>query len=154
MMIAQARRILKKLLPRLFYIVAVAAAVAGPGTLSALQLVCEPGCPMHQVQAPAHPCCESAGNVYHPQHQCPGGTHEQQTALPFGCDGQLCFDSSVDIREIAALSTGWDDSAPPVCPLQASPSLPLTNPPRQLSLPEIPPGPAVPIYLRTCVFLI
>jgi len=152
-MIKQTSRILKKL-PRLFYIVAVAAVVTGPGTLSAVQLVCEPGCPMHQVQAPVHPCCESAGNVSHPQPPGPGGTHEQQAALPFGCDGQLCFDSSVDIQKIAALSSGWDDSAPPVCHLQALPPLPLTNPPRQLFLTETPPGPAVPIYLRTCVFLI
>lgn len=153
MMIGPVLRIFKKL-PRLIYIVAVAAAVAGPGTLSAGQFVCEPGCPMHQAQAPVHPCCDRDGNVSHPQPPCPGGTHEQQTTLPFGCDGRLCFDSSVDMQEIAALGSGWDDSAPPVRQPQASPPLPLTTPPGQLSLPDILAGPAVPIYLRICVFLI
>ena len=148
---------------RLLYALILISGVAGPAALIAAQLGCEPACSMHQahqayqIEATPSSCCDVAGAVHQKIDSCHEISDKKQMAPSACCDDKLCFDSHIEIEQTAALSSGSADPTDPVAAASKLPvltSIPSKFPCKQLSLDLISPEKPIPIYLRTCVFLI
>lgn len=130
--------------------------IAGMGMLgpaSAAQIFCPPDCEMHQPAAATPSCCETpdmahgaSGSAGH------GGPPDASPAAC--CGGELCVDASTSTPEFSAALPALESAGltPPDLPYQAAALLsavPVTS-----AFVANVKSPPIPIYLRTCAFLI
>ena len=149
-MVVQFQRILPRLV-RSFTVLLVLG-VATLGMAGAWQTSCLPDCPMHQAAASSSPCCERA-DMDHPV--MPSGesdNHSSPSPAPC-CEGKLCFDAPVDdLLFAAAVSSEAATALPPVLLLSELTSPAYSTGKYTFDYP--PEGSPIPIFLRTCVYLI
>lgn len=130
--------------------------VAGMGLLgpaSAAQIFCPQECEMHQPVQPVPSCCESPAMV--PETIGTAGHGPQSNpATQACCEGDLCIDASSSAADFIAALTGIerDFLNSPILHYQAESTL--SGPTAKLFLEQDVKGPPIPVYLRTCVFLI
>lgn len=155
-MIKRTHRFLKNL-TRLLYTLILISGVTGPATLMAAQIACEPACSMHQahqVEATPSSCCNVVEAAHQKMDPCHAISDEKQTVTSASCDGKLCFDSRIEIQQTAVLYNGSTDPMAAASKQPVVTSVPSKFSPKQLSLNLISPENPIPIYIRTCVFLI
>ena len=144
-----------KILPRLarqLMITTLAVCIAPLGAAGVGQMLCLPDCAMHQEVGSTPSCCERDL-----EHAVMGAVADGSHSLPPPapcCETTLCFDAPAASAEVAAALNSIEASieAPPQLLHQAVP-----NPTASLAkFSSAPPtlSPPVPIYIRTCVYLI
>ena len=127
--------------------------VASLGTAGAGQTLCPPDCTMHQAAASSPSCCNGADMDHAVMAAISGSQHSHPSPSPCGA-GKLCFDSPINNPEVAASVGGFETDAEPPLFLLYSAALSPAASPIKLSSDLPPPIAPVPIYLRTCVYLI
>jgi hypothetical protein len=118
--------------------------IAGLGTLKAGQITCEPDCSMHPPKMHQASCCNTPGT---------SNVKENHQGPSSDCDGTLCIDSSVEVREIAVNVSNVIDTTAASHLLQLSETTVLPSPQRSSGQPYYPVK-TIPIYMLTCVYLI
>ena len=129
----------------------VALAFIGPAAIA--QTLCPPDCAMHK-PAPAPPsCCENSA-MEHEAMETAGNTSHAVPAPEPCCEGKLCLDASASAPELTiALSSIESAINAPAAPYeQAHPRTSIS--PVGRSFERHIKGPPIPVYIRTCVFLI
>lgn len=144
-----------RILPRLarqLMITTLAVCIAPLGAAGVGQMICLSDCTMHKEAVSTPSCCEKDL-----EHAVVGavadGTHSLPPLAPC-CESSLCFDAPAASAEVAATTNSPEASleAPPLLLHQAVP-----NPTASLAkFSSDPPtlSPPVPIYIRTCAYLI
>ena len=128
----------------------------GPGVLKAEQLGCEYECLLKQVDGSSASCCDKSAAVHGVSHNGDSGQQGKQNRVVGYCGGGPCYGSSMDVRGAAAVSN---------CPVETENSEAVCQhffsavfTPYSLSghsaIRQLPFGTPVPIYKRTCVYLI
>ncbi len=141
------------LLARQFTVVLLVVGIATLGVAGAGQMLCQPDCDMHQEVIAIPSCCEGVDMDHADIVPTESGSPSSPYLGPC-CEGKLCFDSPGDNPGVAAAVGGWETATelPPLFLLSDAPELPLSA---NRFLSESPPaGSPIPIYLRTCTFLI
>lgn len=129
--------------------------VVGPGVLKAEQLGCEFECLLKRVSAEPASCCAESSAVHDMSHSCDTEQQAYPNSVPDCCEGGPCYGSPLDFRETAAVSTTSVETEsskivlPPSLSTGPSDQFPGWSIVRQVSS-----GTTIPIYIRTCVFLI
>lgn len=115
-------------------------------------MLCLSDCGMHQEVVSAPSCCEEDL-----EHAVMGAVEEgtHSTPLPSTCcEGTLCFDAPAASTELAATINGLEPSVAPTHLLtHQSVTIPAAALTKFSSDPPIS-TPPIPIYIRTCVYLI
>ena len=129
----------------------VAIALIGPAAIG--QTFCPPDCDMHK-PVPALPsCCEDSA-IDHGAMQTAGNTTQAVPAPEPCCEGKLCLDASASAPELTiALSSIESDINAPAVPYEQAHYVTSISPVGLSFEPDIK-GPPIPVYIRTCVFLI
>ena len=108
---------------------------------------------MHQAAGSSSSCCEAA-DMDHAA-MAAGGECQHSRPSPSPCgEGKLCFDSPITTPKVAASAGGFEADAEPPLFLLYSAALNPAASPIKLSSDFHPPFTPIPIYLRTCVYLI
>ena len=130
--------------------------VAGMGLLgpaSAAQIFCPQECAMHQPVQPQPSCCESPAMV--PETMGTAGHGPQSNAAPHPCcEGKLCLDASSSAPDITATLNAVDSNYLITKILYYQADSRRSSSAAKLFLEQDVKGPPIPLYLRTCVFLI
>lgn len=127
--------------------------IATLGAAGAGQMLCLPDCAMHQEVSAVPSCCEGLDMDHAGMIPIESGFPSSTNPGPC-CEGKLCFDSPIDNVGVAAAVGGCETATelPPLLVMSEAPELPLSS---NRFLSESPPaGLPIPIYLRTCTFLI
>ena len=129
----------------------VAIALIGPAAIG--QTFCSPDCDMHK-PAPALPsCCEDSA-IDHGPMQTAGKTTQAVPAPEPCCEGKLCLDASASAPELTiALSSIECDINAPTGLYEQAHFMESISSMRLAFEPDLK-GPPIPVYIRTCVFLI
>ena len=141
------------LLGRYLVVSLLVAAVGLIGPAAIAQTLCPPDCDMHR-PVPAVPACCESSVMEHEAMEIEGhGTHTTSLPQPC-CEGKLCIDSSASVPEltIALTSVECDINVPASLDHQEH-FIPSSPPVKLISELDIK-GPPIPVYIRTCVFLI
>ncbi len=125
--------------------------VAGLGTLRAGQAACEPGCSVHQPKMHQASCCDTPG-LSHAK-TLSSSVQENHQDASSTCDGTLCIDSSVDVRETALHVSRSIDASAVSHFLHVSQTTVLHSQPNA-SGQRYSPEKTTPIYMLTCTYLI
>ena len=143
----------RSLLGRYLVVPFLVAAVALIGPAAVAQTLCPPDCDMHK-PAPALPsCCENPVLEREPLEAAGHGTHSTPLPQPC-CDGKLCLDSSASAPELTiALNLVECDIGAPARLSERAQSIRTASPIKRSFEPDIK-GPPIPVFIRTCVFLI
>ncbi len=145
----------KSLLPlaRQFTVMLLVVGIATLGAAGAGQMLCLPDCAVHQEVIVTPSCCAGLGMDHAAMIPTESGTPSSPSPSPC-CEGKLCFDSPVDNPGVAAAVGGWETATelPPLFLLSEESGLALFG--DRFSPDSPPPGSPIPIYLRTCTFLI
>ena len=129
----------------------IAVGLIGPAAFA--HTFCPPDCEMHK-PAPAPPsCCENTAMEHEAMDTSGHDTHSIPSSEPC-CEGNLCIDSSASAPELTfALSSIESDINAPASLCDQARFIPSAWPVKRFSEPNIK-GPPIPVYIRTCVFLI
>ena len=149
-MVKQMKQFIRTILP-ITIIVSVVIGINGLNVLQAVQLGCEPDCPMHQKVVELPNCCQEEPSS-HPD-MVPSGSGANHSEGSPCCDGKHCLDSSDEYHSFVMLTpSNFDEPAPSIVPLGA------IEPPPPLPSPHtVPPDLIVqttPLHILTCVYLI
>ena len=128
----------------------------GPGALRAEQLGCDYECLLKQTAVQAVSCCDKSAAAQGGSHDCGESQSNHRNILPVCCEGGACFDTPLEIQETAAVSKRLiePENAQAIARLIYSTALLDQLWSGHFETRHVLPGPAIPIYLRTCVFLI
>ena len=149
-MIKQMKQFIRTILP-VTIIVSVVIGINGLNVLQAVQLSCEPDCPMHQKVVELPNCClEEPGS--HPD-MVPTDTATSHPETSPCCDGKSCLDSSDEYHPFVIFTpSSFDEPALSIAPLGV-----LEPHPHFPSRYAVPPDLIVqttPLHILTCVYLI
>ena len=141
------------LLGRYFLIPLLVIAVGLLGPAAAAQMVCPADCDMHTPVPVLPSCCENPKM----EHEAMGTAEHSPLSSPSPepcCEGKLCIDSSAALPELTiALSNVECDISAPASLCGQAPPIQSFSPVKFSSKLDIK-GPPIPVYIRTCVFLI
>ncbi len=132
------------------------AMVVGSGVLRAEQLGCKYECMLKQTAATPLFCCDESPAVHDTSRDCGPDQSNHRNSLSYCCKEGLCFDIPLKVKEAAAVNVSpvEPEASSTVAYLDSS-SASLGHPASDLpDLTQFLPDTRIPIYLRTCVFLI
>ena len=132
-------------------ILSVVIGINGLNVLQAVQLGCEPDCPMHQKVIELPSCCQEESGS-HPD-MVPTDTATSHPETSPCCDGKFCLDSSDEYHPFVILTpSNFDEPAVSIAPFGAVEPVP-SLPSRQAVPPDILVQ-STPLHILTCVYLI
>jgi hypothetical protein len=143
----------RSLLGRYLVIPLLVAAVGLLGPAAAAQLACPPDCDMLEPVSSLPTCCEDSDVVHEPTITAQHSPHSSPSPEPC-CEDKPCLDSSAVVPEVTiALSSIECEINAPASVRGQAPLIQSASPARFFSEPDVK-GPPIPVYIRTCVYLI